>query len=49
MRLDFDRRLMLWFRDPVITSDGRLLADCELDDVLVRRGEIGVYFHFLRA
>src|ERR1700738_5264188 len=34
LRLDFDRRVMLGFHGPAITSDGGLLADREVGDVL---------------
>src|ERR1700731_3750956 len=34
LRLDFERRVMLGFHGPAITSDGGLLAYRELDDVL---------------
>jgi hypothetical protein len=34
VRLDFDRRSMLQFRDSLVTSDAELLANSELDDVL---------------
>jgi hypothetical protein len=34
VRLDFDRRSMLQFRDSLVTSDAALPANSELDDVL---------------
>ncbi len=34
LRLDFDRRVLLDFCGPVVTSDAGLLAYCELDDAL---------------
>jgi hypothetical protein len=34
VRLDFDRRSMLQFRDSLVTSDVELPANSELDDVL---------------
>src|SRR5215208_1632194 len=34
LRFDFDRRLMLQFRDAVVTSDAGLLTYRELDDAL---------------
>ena len=34
LRLDFDRRVMLLFRGPEVTSDAGLLVCHELDDAL---------------
>ena len=34
LRVDFDRRMMVEFRGPVVTSDAGLLACRELDDAL---------------
>ncbi len=34
LRVDFDRRLMVQFRGPVVTSDAGLFAYRELDDAL---------------